>query len=306
MYRFLTDIREWLSRIRTALVGKYRLLTTESAYFQFAPPGHFYSPVPAISDIRKAKRGVLPRSLPGIDLNDAEQLMLVEQLQPFYDELPFTDHKTHSLRYYFLNPYYSYSDAIFYYCLLRYLKPKIVIEIGSGYSSCVLLDTNERFFAHQIQCIFIEPYPDRLKALLKKEDITHSSVKILEQKLQDVPVELFDKLQQNDILFIDSTHVSKFNSDVNYIIHEILPRLKQGVFIHFHDIFYPFEYPHEWLLEGRAWNESYILRAFLEFNTAFKIVLFNTYLEHFYRELLIERLPLIFKNEGGSLWLKRV
>jgi hypothetical protein len=82
---------------------------------------------------------------------------------------------------------------------------------------------------------------------------------------------IISNLNENDILFIDSTHVSKFNSDVNCIIHNILPALSKGVYIHFHDVMYPFEYPKNWLIEGRAWNEQYILRAFLEFNTNFKL-----------------------------------
>jgi hypothetical protein len=85
----------------------------------------------------------------------------------------------------------------------------------------------------------------------------------------------------------------------------MLPKLAKGVHIHFHDIFYPFEYPEEWLLGGRAWNEQYILRAFLEYNNKFKIVLFNTYLETIFREDLKKRFPLIFKNTGGSIWIKK-
>ena len=95
------------------------------------------------------------------------------------------------------------------------------------------------------------------------------------------------------------------NSDVNYIIHEIFPILNSGVYIHIHDIFYPFEYPKEWSLEGRAWNEQYILRAFLEFNHDFEIVMFNTYLESLFRERIEHKFPLLFKNTGGSIWLKK-
>ncbi|MDR1562767.1 MAG: class I SAM-dependent methyltransferase, partial [Dysgonamonadaceae bacterium] len=123
---------------------------------------------------------------------------------------------------------------------------------------------------------------------------------------QNVPLDVFTELKANDILFIDSTHVAKFNSDVNYVIHKILPILSDGVYIHFHDIFYPFEYPMEWLLEGRAWNEQYVLRAFLEYNMKFKIVLFNTYLETIFHEKLKNRFPLIFKNTGGSIWIKKL
>jgi predicted O-methyltransferase YrrM len=218
--------------------------------------------------------------------------------------LPFKDEKVPGLRYYFLNESYSYSDAIFLYCMIRKLKPKRIIEVGSGFSSCVTLDTNELYFNNQINCTFVEPYPALLKSLINEGD--NSNVKIYELKLQDVPLDTFMKLNANDILFIDSTHVTKFNSDVNYVIHKILPALAEGVYIHFHDIFYPFEYPIEWLLEGRAWNEQYILRAFLEYNIKFKIVLFNTYLESVFPDKLKDRFPLLFKNTGGSIWIKKL
>ena len=87
--------------------------------------------------------------------------------------------------------------------------------------------------------------------------------RLVNVKLQDVDLKEFDKLKSGDVLFIDSTHVSKIGSDVNYLFFEILPRLHRGVYIHIHDIFYPFEYPKDWIDEGRAWNENYILRAFL-------------------------------------------
>jgi len=178
-----------------------------------------------------------------------------------------------------------------------------LIEVGSGYSSCVTLDANEFFLKNKIDCKFIEPYPDLLKSLIKSED--NSRIEIIEKKLQDVPLELFKELKTNDILFIDSTHVSKLNSDVNYIIHEIFPVLNSGVYIHIHDIFYPFEYPKQWLLEGRAWNEQYILRAFLEYNQQFEIILFNTYLESIFKDKIENQFPLLFKNTGGSIWLKK-
>jgi hypothetical protein len=188
--------------------------------------------------------------------------------------------------------------------MIRKLNPKRIIEVGSGFSSCVTLDTNELYFNNKIKCDFVEPYPALLKSLIKGND--NSNIKIYESKLQNISLDVFMELKANDILFIDSTHVAKFNSDVNYIIHRILPVLAEGVYIHFHDIFYPFEYPMEWLLDGHAWNEQYVLRAFLEYNNKFKIVLFNTYMETIFREELEKRFPLIFKNTGGSIWIKKL
>jgi hypothetical protein len=119
-----------------------------------------------------------------------------------------------------------------------------------------------------------------------------------------VNLEIFKQLDRNDILFIDSTHVSKTGSDVNFILFEILPLLKSGVLIHFHDISYPFEYPKDWVFGGRNWNENYLLRAFLMYNNDFKIYLFTHFLHLYYREAF-EEMPLSFKNIGGSLWIEK-
>ncbi len=271
----------------------------------FAPPGHFYSPFPNLEEIEKKKDFFeLDKSLPGINLNDEVQLDTLSKIASFYGEMPFGEKKKENLRYYFNNSAYCHSDAITLYGMLRYLRPQKVIEVGCGFSSCVTLDTNELFFDNKIETEFIEPYPDLLYSLIKKEDL--GRIKVISKGLQEVPIEEFYSLKENDVLFIDSTHVSKMGSDVNYVLHSILPVLKKGVYVHFHDIFYPFEYPKEWLYEGRAWNEAYILHCFLQFNDTFEIVMFNTYLEHKYEDFYVEKMPICLANRGASLWLKKV
>ena len=128
---------------------------------------------------------------------------------------------------------------------------------------------------------------------------------VIAKPLQDVDLSLFDVLESGDILFVDSTHVSKVNSDVNRIVFEILPRIARGVFVHIHDVFYPFEYPLDWLREGRAWNEQYLLRAFLQFNASFTIRLFGDYVTHRHADWFSQQMPLCLKNTGGALWLER-
>ncbi len=108
-----------------------------------------------------------------------------------------------------------------------------------------------------------------------------------------------------DILFIDSTHVSKIGSDVNRLIFDILPALPRGVVVHFHDIFFPFEYPLEWLYEGRAWNEAYLLRAFLSYNKSFKILFWNSYLQAKQLDALNAAYPAMAVG-GSSIWIKKV
>jgi hypothetical protein len=195
--------------------------------------------------------------------------------------------------------------------MIRHARPRRVIEVGSGHSSCALLDTNERFFNHSIACTFIEPYPQLLTSLIRDED--RDRITLLTRNLQDVDPAVFLELSANDILFIDSSHVSKTNSDVNRIFFEVLPRLKSGVYIHFHDIFYPFEYPKEWVYQGRAWNEAYVLRAFLQHNDRFEIQLFNSFLERFHRNTLAREMPLCLRHSkqsmvptsAQSIWLKK-
>ncbi|MCF2146677.1 class I SAM-dependent methyltransferase [Desmonostoc muscorum LEGE 12446] len=284
-----------------------RLKLEKAEFTTWMPPGHFYSPIPSIAEIKLKEKeifGDLPQELSGINLCESEQVALFHQFQHYYHDLPFEAHKKEGLRYFFENPAYSYSDAIFLYCMIRYAQPKKIIEVGSGFSSCVILDVNELNFSEKISCTFIEPYPDLLLSLMKNKD--RDKVKIIASKLQDVELEKFSELSAGDILFIDSTHVSKVNSDVNYILFKILPYISSGVYIHFHDIFYPFEYPKAWIYEGRAWNESYLLRAFLSYNNRFKIVFFNTFLEHFYKDMFLSDMPLCMKNPGGSIWLQKI
>ena len=271
----------------------------------WVPPGHFYSPIPSIRDLKVYKDEVfdVPAAIRGIDLNESRQVELLELFGQFYSEQPFTPQKLPERRYFFENPNYSYTDAIILYCMIRYLQPRKIIEIGSGYSSCAMLDINEMFFDNSIACTFVDPYPQLLRSLIKKEDRKH--VRILGQRVQDVDAGVFRELVSSDILFVDSSHVAKTGSDVNYIFFKILPLLNGGVYVHFHDVFYPFEYPQEWALEGRAWNEAYLLRAFLEYNRAFEIQFFTTYLMYKHHEMFESHMPLCLKNTGGNLWLKK-
>jgi predicted O-methyltransferase YrrM len=284
-----------------------------------APPGHFYSPLPDLEAVKLKEKEIFenkPRELPGIDLNEEYQLQLFREFVKYYNEQPFTNKKNKELRFYFENLLYPYSDAIFLYCMMRHSQPKTIIEVGgSGYSSCLILDTNERFLDHQLSCICIEPYPNHIFALLKEDE--EENFQLIQKPVQEVDLGIFQQLSHNDILFIDSTHVAKIDSDVNHLLFHVLPSLKKGVLIHFHDIFYPFEYPKEWVYNGRAWNEAYMLRNFLQYNNKFKIEFFNTFLQHFHQNLFAAEMPLCLKGveydwnginiwTGGSIWLRKL
>ncbi|MEI7940615.1 MAG: class I SAM-dependent methyltransferase [Verrucomicrobiota bacterium] len=268
---------------------------------QYAPPGHFYSPLPGHQDI--SRRQVEWNEPADVDLNSEAQLHLLGELAHYYPEMPFGDAPAAGARFSFAQRYYCHSDAIYLYSLLRHLKPRRLIEVGSGHSSAAALDTDERFLGGSVQFTFIEPYPDRLKSVLKPAETARCA--LIEKPVQEVPLDLFDALETNDILLIDSSHVSKVGSDVNHLMFRVLPRLRPGVVIHIHDIFFPFEYPEDWFREGRAWNEAYLVRAFLQNNQAYKIMLFADYAGKRFREFLAERMPLCLKDTGGALWLRK-
>ena len=242
-------------------------------------------------------------AIPGVDLNVETQLNLLDDLSAFYAEMPFSEEETAGLHFYFANEMYSYTDAITLYCMIRHLRPKKIVEIGSGFSSCVMLDTNALFFQNAINCTFIEPEPKRLLSLLGSGKT--DGLRLLRSPVQEIDPGIFSELGKNDILFIDSSHIVKTGSDVDYLFRQVLPGLQAGVWIHFHDIFFPFEYPREWVYQGRSWNEVYFLRAFLQYNEVFSIRFFSDYLAQFHRERLVAKMPLGERNTGGNLWLRK-
>ena len=289
---FINGFRTLLKFGKLKPINKFRL-------------GHFYSPIVSKVDLDAYENDLWqknsPAAVPGIDLQTEQQLALLAEFSKFYDDLPFTVEKSDENRFCYNNGTYSYTDAIVLYSIIRHFEPKQIIEIGSGYSSAVMLDTRERF-APEIDLTFIEPYPQLLYSLFKKDDKKNCTV--FDAGVQSVSIEEFKKLQANDILFIDSSHVSKTGSDVNYEIFEILPNLASGVIIHVHDMFFPFEYPKKWVYEGRNWNEIYLIRAFLSYNQDFEILLFSHYM-HEKHKSAFEKMPLTYKNPGGNLWLRK-
>jgi len=271
----------------------------------WVPAGHFYSPHADLEEIRRHESRIFSRHKPvlDIDLRESDQLNTLHAIASLQPRINFPGTKSPGFRYYFDNPAYSYSDALVLHAMLRLVRPRRLIEVGCGHSSAMALDTNELCLGHSVQMTFVEPYPQLLHDLMKPED--KERVTLVPSRLQDLDPNFFGQLEANDILFIDSTHVSKVDSDVNYIFFELLPRLKSGVYIHFHDVFYPFEYVKEWIYEGRAWQELYILRAFLQDNPRYHIVYFQDFLFTKHRRYFEEHLPLFLKNSGGNIWLRK-
>lgn len=286
-------------------VENARLRAELAKWRGFHPPGHFYSPLPDQAEVAEAMaRGGFGPPFGGIDLNESGQVALLERLAGFYAEQPFPEEPTEGRRFYLNNPSYGHFDGIMLYGMMRHLQPRRIIEVGSGFSSAAMLDVNEHVLGGRVELTFIDPDLRRLQKLLRPGD--RGRARLIERRVQEVPIATFAELEANDILFIDSSHVSKIGSDVNRLFFDVLPVLRPGVHIHVHDVAGNLEYPREWFAEGRAWNEQYLLRAFLMYNRAFEIALFTAWLFDTRNAFFRERMPLCARGGGGQIWLRKV
>jgi predicted O-methyltransferase YrrM len=273
-------------------------------YKSWVEPGHYFSPVPSKADIVSGPTTyVAPHThlkLRGPSYTD----LLQDMAGNYYPTLDLPETKTPNSLYYYKNDKYSYGDAITLGYMISDYQPKRIIEIGSGFSTTVMLEETKNY-EYPPEIICIEPYPNTLNDLVPKDYPRRPT--LLEQKLQDVPISTFSSLRENDILFVDSSHVSKYNSDVNRIFFEILPNLRSGVLVHFHDIFFPFEYPKAWLEKGIYWTEAYMLRAFLQYNEEFQVIFWSSLVEDnpFMNVYVKEHMPLFAKNFGANFWMVR-
>jgi hypothetical protein len=277
-------------------------------YKTWFPVGHFYSPYPDVRDVEARADTLLdPRAeVAGIDMRDDDQLALFESIAAIGADMPFAAHPDGRHRYHLANDTYAWADGIVLHALLRHLRPRRVIEVGSGHSSALILDTAEGWLDgddHRVQLRFVEPHPGLLHSLLRPDD--EDRVTVDDRAVQDVPLEVFDELGPGDVLFVDSTHVAKAGSDVNHLFFQVLPRLRAGVWVHLHDIFMPFEYPLDWVREGRAWHEAYLLRAFLMYNLVFEVRWFQHYMWTRHQQVLESRLPAMAESPGGNIWLQK-
>ncbi len=281
------------------------LKAAQADWARFFPPGHFYSPLPSREEIADAWRlGHFGPPFAAIDLNEAGQFARLERFAESYRTQPFPEKQTKDRRFYLDNPSYGHYDAIMLYGMLCEAKPRRVIEVGSGFSSAAMLDVSEHVFGRAVEFTFIDPDMIRLKKLLREGD--HTKCTLIEKRVQEVPLEIFTTLGENDVLFIDSSHVSKIGSDVNRLYFDVLPALAPGVLIHIHDVAGNLDYPRDWLEEGRAWNEQYLLRAFLMNNPAYRIELFTAWLWNVKHEFIREKLPLCARGGGGQMWLRKL
>ena len=271
------------------------------------PRGHYCSPLPDPENGALHATASLTRDprveLPGIDFQIHEQTNLLLRMAELYPQFDWAEQSCPNRRFHFDQGWFKHADSLSLYSMLRLYRPRQVVEVGSGFSSALMLDVNERFLGRSIRFTFIEPSPERLESVLREED--RLSVQLISQPVQTVSIDLFRSLNKDDILFIDSSHVSKAGSDTHYLFFEVMPALSSGVLVHVHDIFWPFEYPADWIREGRAWNEAYLLRAFLSFNQAFKIMFWSPFMALIEADLIKRKMPLYLRNTGASIWLRK-
>lgn len=268
------------------------------------PLGHFYSPIADPSDLRDREEIIWRKNdeLFGIDFNSDASLNLLEQIRPNTDTIDYPIEDEGNNRYFYKNDQFPLLDGEFLHLALCHFRPKTLIEVGSGFSSLITAEVNCNFLDEQLNFYCVEPYPRQFLI-----DGVKGISSLIQQKVENIELEFFDQLTNGDILFIDSSHVSKTGSDVNYLFFEVIPRLKPGVLVHIHDIFLPDEYPKVWMIdEGRNWNEQYLVRAFLQDNANWEITWAANYMATRYAEkvkAVFPRFPEL--GGGGSLWIRK-
>lgn len=272
------------------------------------PSGHFYSPIPDLNDVNPSK--FINTFANCIAMDDSQVFQFAKDIFSYAPELASLI-ESGETDFRWSNDQLPPADALAYYGAIKHLKPFKIIEIGSGFSTQVAISAVKSNGYGQITCI--EPYPrEFLKA--SKE------VVLIEKKLQDVPDDIFRSLKRGDVLFIDSSHQAKCQSDVLDIIFRVLDLVEVGVYIHFHDIFYPDDYPYFWLKDnGIFFNEQYFLLAYLKDNAKYTCRLPNAYLVRKHREYYEDLVSGVHQPDNecfvnakhtfikaGSFWLERL
>jgi len=275
-------------------------------------PVHFYSPVPDLGDLEKREVWDHKSALVGLDFHPEAQIQFLQRLgKQFGLECNWPpDPQVDPDQFYTENGTFSYGCAATTHCILRRFKPCHVIEIGSGNSTLVIsraLSLNSKDSLEPIEYTAVDPFP---RSIVEKG--LSGLTRIIKEQVERLEIGFFDRLAENDVLFVDSSHTVRIGGDVNYIILDVLPRLAPGVIVHFHDIGLPYEYPKVYSTNPRFrvfWTEAYLLQAFLSFNSQFEILLAMNYLmtEHLeeFRGAFPLYDPLRHRASSGSFWIRR-
>lgn len=287
------------------IAGVQRLPLCKNALLNigvFPIRSHYYEPQ---FDYRNLEQSFFQdRNLSGIDWNIDEQLEILSTFRYAEELADLSSKKQNSLTFHFNNGPFESGDAEYWYQIIRAKKPKKIFEIGSGYSTLIAIKAiqeNQRENSnYQCQHICIEPYEN---SWLEKTNVT-----VVRKKVEHLDLSFFSKLDHNDILFIDSSHIIRPQGDVLFEYLELLPTLKSGVIVHIHDIFSPKNYLKEWLKDDiRFWNEQYLLEAFLTENSRWKIIGALNYLHHNHYDALKSVAPFLFpEREPGSFYIQKI
>ena len=313
--RSVTVQQKWLTRACHVFGSRNPVAfqkALEAAGYQVARDEDYYSPLPSVARLRAySARWDRPSSLHGVQYDLAAiKLALAELLDCYLGEFLTYPPYSEVCKLGF-GPGYTALDALTLYMMIRKIKPRRYIEVGSGVSTyyCSLAAQRNASEGHPLEMTCIEPYPyEKLSSI--------PWIQVLAQKVEDVDPALFQQLQENDVLFIDSSHILRIDADVPFLFLEVLPALNPGVVAHVHDIPFPYNFPYPpslWIF-GRDWpvfwNEAMVLQAFLAFNKQFKICLSTPLIRHFDEEFLKQRIPIYESveqnpNTFSSIWLKR-
>ncbi len=261
---------------------------------------HYYNPQFVYSDKFDANK---KRNL-HLNFNIEKQLSNLAALN-FVEELANFKKVGNPLsqQFYLNNPSFGPGDSDLYYLIIRNTRPKKIIEIGSGFTTLISLQAiqQNKITDNKTNLTCIEPF--------EFEWLTHlKDIELIREKVENISLDVFKQLDENDILFIDSSHIIRPENDVLFEYLEILPQLKKGVLIHIHDIFTPRHYRADWLAKDlRLWNEQYLLEAFLYFNDSFEIVYSLNYLKNdFYNETQKVLTNLNENDQPGSFWIRKI
>lgn len=275
-------------------------------------PVHYYSPVPDLDDLKRRDVWSRRSDLPGVDFRPEAQVAYLLELGVKYGQecaWP-AEPANNPSEFYTENMSFGFGCAAAAHCIIRDRKPKRLIEIGSGRSSLVLsaaLEFNESDGAQPAEYTVVDPYPSPLL-----EVVPGTRPTVIAERVEVIDAGFFEQLERGDILFIDSGHVVRIGGDVNFLVLDVLPRLKPGVVVHFHDIGLPYEYPEVYATNPAfrmLWTEAYLLQAFLACNSEFEVLLGMAYLMHDRPEVFRQAFPLFdparHKSVSGSFWIAR-
>lgn len=295
---------------RTAKTGQWSDLCLAKGFLPM--PVHFYSPIPDLKDLEERRVWEAKSSLAGIDFGADRQVILLNELGQKYGEecnwpvLPTAD----PYDFYLDNQSFNYGCAASTHAMFREFKPKRVIEIGSGMSSlviCKAIELNRLDGSGSAEYSIADPYP---REIIKKG--LPGVSELIARPVEHVKPEFFDRLKENDVLFIDSGHSVRIGGDVNFLYLEVLPRLAPGVIVHIHDISLPYEYPKAYATSEvfrQFWTEQYLLQSFLCYNDEFEVLLAMNYLmtDHFdtFKQAFALYDSGIHRAGSGSFWMRR-